>query len=201
VLGPNSDSSNFKPALGSVLLRLRSQQKLLCLYSGMVSEKPIMELVRVRGDDMQIAIRPNSFGLSILLTACLLLFTPEVSGAIEPGTSLAQYAHQVWRFGDAGLLGSPLRITQTAEGYIWASTSNGLFRFDGIHHKVDSSRRRIAARQLHRRDTCCAQWLPFTWEEKKWDSYIAPGIDDTSWRTEKSLPSAVDHREDARQIK
>jgi ligand-binding sensor domain-containing protein len=82
---------------------------------------------------MQIAIRPNSFRLSIRLTACLsLLFTPDIFRAIEPGTSLAQYAHRVWHFGDAGLLGTPQGITQTADGYIWVSTSDGLFRFDGV---------------------------------------------------------------------
>jgi len=29
----------------------------------------------------------------------------------------------------------PQDITQTADGYIWVSTSNGLFRFDGMHFR------------------------------------------------------------------
>ena len=82
---------------------------------------------------MQISISPNSFGFSIQLAALLfLLFTTDASRAIEPSTSLAQYAHRAWRFGDAGLLGTPRRIAQTADGYIWASTSDGIFRFDGV---------------------------------------------------------------------
>ena len=33
--------------------------------------------------------------------------------------------------GDVGLMGTPQDIAQTADGYIWVSTQNGLFRFDG----------------------------------------------------------------------
>ncbi|HZZ14954.1 MAG TPA: triple tyrosine motif-containing protein [Candidatus Sulfotelmatobacter sp.] len=51
---------------------------------------------------------------------------------LEPETKLTQYAHKVWDIGDAGLLGTPQSITQTRDGYIWVSTSNGLFRFDGV---------------------------------------------------------------------
>jgi ligand-binding sensor domain-containing protein len=51
---------------------------------------------------------------------------------LEPTTKLSQYAHKAWLLGDAGLLGSPQAIAQTQDGYIWASTSNGLFRFDGV---------------------------------------------------------------------
>jgi signal transduction histidine kinase/ligand-binding sensor domain-containing protein len=52
--------------------------------------------------------------------------------ALEPTTRLTQYAHKSWQLGDAGLLGAPQGIAQTRDGYIWASTSNGLFRFDGV---------------------------------------------------------------------
>jgi signal transduction histidine kinase/ligand-binding sensor domain-containing protein len=55
-----------------------------------------------------------------------------VAQELEPETKLTQYAHKVWDIGDAGLLGTPQSITQTRDGYIWVSTSNGLFRFDGV---------------------------------------------------------------------
>jgi len=65
---------------------------------------------------------------------CLLLHAAaRLAPALEPSTRLSQYAHEVWRFGDAGLLGTPQSLTQTTDGYIWLTTSNGLFRFDGVH--------------------------------------------------------------------
>jgi signal transduction histidine kinase/ligand-binding sensor domain-containing protein len=52
--------------------------------------------------------------------------------ALQPDTRLTQYAHRAWRFGDAGLYGTPQSIAQTADGYIWVATSYGLLRFDGV---------------------------------------------------------------------
>jgi signal transduction histidine kinase/ligand-binding sensor domain-containing protein len=64
--------------------------------------------------------------------SCLFSFIAYKAVALEPTTRLTQYAHKAWQLGDAGLLGTPQGIAQTQGGYIWASTSNGLFRFDGI---------------------------------------------------------------------
>lgn len=69
-----------------------------------------------------------SISLSVL---SLSITSPAV--ALQPMTKLTQYAHRVWQLGDAGLLGTPQTIAQTQDGYIWVSTSNGLFRFDGVH--------------------------------------------------------------------
>jgi signal transduction histidine kinase/ligand-binding sensor domain-containing protein len=64
---------------------------------------------------------------------CLLLLSAAFTArALEPRTRMTQYAHKAWRVGDAGLLGTPQSITQTQDGYIWVSTNNGLFRFDGV---------------------------------------------------------------------
>ena len=62
----------------------------------------------------------------------LFIFTALQAPALEPTTRLIQYAHKAWQLGDAGLLGTPQSIAQTQDGYIWVSTSNGLFRFDGV---------------------------------------------------------------------
>jgi signal transduction histidine kinase/ligand-binding sensor domain-containing protein len=67
-----------------------------------------------------------------LIVCFLLLAAGRLATALEPSTRLSQYAHEVWRFGDAGLLGTPQSLTQTTDGYIWLATSNGLFRFDGV---------------------------------------------------------------------
>jgi ligand-binding sensor domain-containing protein len=69
----------------------------------------------------------------LLLTASLFTFfgIPQAQ-SLEPTTRLTQYAHRSWRTGDAGLMGTPQSIAQTRDGYIWISTENGLFRFDGM---------------------------------------------------------------------
>jgi signal transduction histidine kinase/ligand-binding sensor domain-containing protein len=61
-----------------------------------------------------------------------LLGVADRAAALEPETKLSQYAHKTWYLGDAGLLGTPQSITQTVDGYLWVSTNNGLFRFDGV---------------------------------------------------------------------
>ena len=70
----------------------------------------------------------------VIITAVFLAIhlVTNVALALEPATKLTQYAHRAWRFGDAGLLGTPQSIAQTSDGYIWVSTGNGLFRFDGM---------------------------------------------------------------------
>jgi signal transduction histidine kinase/ligand-binding sensor domain-containing protein len=52
--------------------------------------------------------------------------------AVDPGTRLSQYAHTAWRIQDGFFSGAPNAITQTADGYLWIGTQNGLFRFDGV---------------------------------------------------------------------
>jgi ligand-binding sensor domain-containing protein len=52
--------------------------------------------------------------------------------AVDPGTHISQYAHTAWRIQDGFFSGAPNAITQTADGYLWIGTQNGLFRFDGV---------------------------------------------------------------------
>jgi signal transduction histidine kinase/ligand-binding sensor domain-containing protein len=74
--------------------------------------------------------------LIMLGSAFLAMQIGTIQGwGIEPLPSLSQYAHRQWRFGDAGLLGTPQSLTQSADGYIWVSTGNGLFRFDGLQFR------------------------------------------------------------------
>lgn len=63
----------------------------------------------------------------------LLLFCLSSSlRAVDPTTHISQYAHTAWRIQDGFFSGAPNAITQTADGYLWIGTQNGLFRFDGI---------------------------------------------------------------------
>jgi signal transduction histidine kinase/ligand-binding sensor domain-containing protein len=70
--------------------------------------------------------------LALLSALFLLVFAPPRARSVEPTTRLTQLAHRAWRTGDAGLMGTPQALTQTTDGYIWVSTENGLYRFDGM---------------------------------------------------------------------
>ena len=54
------------------------------------------------------------------------------AGAVTPDVRISQYGHTAWRIQDGYFGGAPYTITQTADGYLWIGTSNGLLRFDGI---------------------------------------------------------------------
>jgi ligand-binding sensor domain-containing protein len=70
--------------------------------------------------------------LVLLAAAVAALSTAPGAQSLEPTTQLTQYAHRSWRTGDAGLMGTPQSLAQTRDGYIWVSTENGLYRFDGM---------------------------------------------------------------------
>jgi len=48
------------------------------------------------------------------------------------GTALEHYNHQIWTAKD-GLPGAIQLMAQTPDGWLWLGTTNGLFRFDGLH--------------------------------------------------------------------
>jgi ligand-binding sensor domain-containing protein len=50
--------------------------------------------------------------------------------AVDPNRQITQYAHTSWRVQDGIEVGTT--VTQTADGYLWFGTSNGLLRFDGV---------------------------------------------------------------------
>lgn len=63
---------------------------------------------------------------------------PPVAGALDPRKSLTQYSRTVWTQ-ESGLPQDTIRaITQTAEGYLWLGTDEGLARFDGYEFVVFS---------------------------------------------------------------
>jgi signal transduction histidine kinase/ligand-binding sensor domain-containing protein len=53
------------------------------------------------------------------------------ANALDPSRHISQYAHQVWRVND-GAIDPTGEITQTADGYFWLGSPNGLMRFDGV---------------------------------------------------------------------
>ena len=63
----------------------------------------------------------------------MLLFCFSTSlWAVDPTTHISQYVHTAWRIQDGFFSGAPNATTQTADGYLWIGTQNGLFRFDGV---------------------------------------------------------------------
>jgi len=59
-----------------------------------------------------------------------ILFSSAVFG-LDPSESLRQLHHTSWTARD-GLNGSVAALAQTADGYLWIGTTDGLFRFDGL---------------------------------------------------------------------
>ncbi len=67
------------------------------------------------------------------LAVCLfLLLWPGAARALDPGRSIEQYVHETWDVGDGLPEGPVLALHQTADGYLWLGTLNGLIRFDGL---------------------------------------------------------------------
>lgn len=66
---------------------------------------------------------------------CAILTFAPYAQALEPATQIAQFGHTVWRLGQGGLDSSPQSIAQTADGYFWIGTTDGLFRFDGVRFR------------------------------------------------------------------
>ncbi|MBC7910390.1 MAG: hypothetical protein H7Y30_07820 [Pyrinomonadaceae bacterium] len=77
----------------------------------------------------------STTGLSVWrsLPLCLLLLFVAAGSikALDPNKLITQYGHTAWRVQE-GYFTSPTAITQTADGYIWLGTVNGLVRFDGV---------------------------------------------------------------------
>jgi ligand-binding sensor domain-containing protein len=69
---------------------------------------------------------------SLSLFVLLLLLATSPLRAIDPNRHVSQYAHTAWRIEDGFFGGTPLAITQTADGYLWIGTQDGLLRFDGV---------------------------------------------------------------------
>ena len=69
-----------------------------------------------------------------VVMACLV----QGAWALDPGKSLSQYSRHVWGQQD-GLPQDTIRsIAQTADGYLWVGTDEGLARFDGFEFTVFS---------------------------------------------------------------
>jgi signal transduction histidine kinase/ligand-binding sensor domain-containing protein/ActR/RegA family two-component response regulator len=70
------------------------------------------------------------------MAVALLLALPRPAAALNPRILIAQYAFDQWRTGDGLPQATVGAIAQTADGYIWLSTEEGVVRFDGVRFTV-----------------------------------------------------------------
>jgi len=73
---------------------------------------------------------------SAALAVCALLARASTSSALNPLTLISQYAADYWRTADGLPQATVGAIAQTADGYIWLATEEGLVRFDGVRFSV-----------------------------------------------------------------
>ena len=75
------------------------------------------------------------FRLLLQLTVFALALLPATRAGASP---LAGYAHTAWN-GQRGAPSDVVQFTQTPDGWLWLSSPNGLFRFDGVDfQRMDS---------------------------------------------------------------
>jgi signal transduction histidine kinase/ligand-binding sensor domain-containing protein len=78
-------------------------------------------------------LRPGLLRLGLLLAA--LAIPPAAICSTHP---LVNYSHTAWN-GQRGAPADVVQFTQTLDGWLWISSSNGLFRFDGVDfERMDS---------------------------------------------------------------
>ena len=63
-----------------------------------------------------------------------VLLSPSVF-ALDPNQPLAQLYHSSWNAKN-GLNGSVNALAQTTDGFLWIGTTDGLYRFDGLHFEL-----------------------------------------------------------------
>jgi len=83
------------------------------------------------------------------LTGTRWLAAQPFAVALDPEKTLTQYLHDVWQ-DDEGLPQNTVEaILQTADGYLWLGTHEGLVRFDGVEFKVFDKSNTLAFEEGH----------------------------------------------------
>ncbi|HEX8404371.1 MAG TPA: triple tyrosine motif-containing protein [Duganella sp.] len=103
--------------------------------------------VLIAGSWPRRALLPLALALSLSLSLSLPLALSQAAAAGMP--ALVNYAHTAWN-GQRGAPADVLQFTQTLDGWLWVSSPNGLFRFDGVDfERMDS----VQGHRLHTDNT------------------------------------------------
>src|SRR5262245_31526736 len=62
---------------------------------------------------------------------CAVWVLTGTAWALDPHRHVTQFGHSAWRAQD-GFVNRSIAVTQTADGYVWFGTTDGLVRFDGV---------------------------------------------------------------------
>ncbi|GAA3766832.1 sensor histidine kinase [Terriglobus aquaticus] len=66
------------------------------------------------------------------IAVAILLAGGVSSKALESDAQLSQLGHTAWRIRDGAFKGAVNGVTQTADGFLWIATDNGLLKYDGV---------------------------------------------------------------------
>ncbi len=82
--------------------------------------------------------KPNLFSISLTLFLGLFFYvlSSTFSFALDPKKQIAQYIIDQWTTRNGLPTNTLNNVYQSSDGFIWASTYNGLIRFDGVEFKV-----------------------------------------------------------------
>ncbi len=67
---------------------------------------------------------------------CWIAFRADTAFALDPSRAIAQYLHRSWTTQDGLPQNSVTALAQTADGYLWVGTGDGVGRFDGVRFTV-----------------------------------------------------------------
>jgi ligand-binding sensor domain-containing protein/signal transduction histidine kinase len=85
---------------------------------------------------LYVLAQPPIFALLVLATAPFVHAQTASQGGLNPQLQITQYVHEAWNAADGLPQNSVYGIAQTADGYLWAGTQEGLARFDGVRFEV-----------------------------------------------------------------
>jgi signal transduction histidine kinase/ligand-binding sensor domain-containing protein len=90
-------------------------------------------VTRTRGGGYcRLVKRPPSPRCQAVVSAfCVAWALTGTAWALDPHRHVTQFGHSAWRTQD-GFVNRPVAVTQTADGYVWIATQDGLVRFDGV---------------------------------------------------------------------
>src|SRR5262245_55470860 len=78
-----------------------------------------------------VKLRPGPPWQVAVSALCVVWFLTGTAWALDPHRHTTQFGHSAWRAQD-GFVNRPLAVTQTADGYVWIATVDGLVLFDGV---------------------------------------------------------------------